>query len=367
MDFTYFILDKNPKQFKKLSVNGYEIELRIEWNIRGKAWYILGYIKDDIVLRNTKFEARKVYSFDNDTPYDLPYSLMIYPESSDNDWNTETYFVYYEDVLANADQGMSESGILIDRRFGTSSSTHSKKALRSDDNKYLFDVIVPYVEELWELQSTALVAGRGVYSFKRGSELVDLNVDLTEAITASLHDPDMQQWQAVKDAANELTGVTDWVIDPANNQIKYFIDPQDPSNPALRYLWGGHGQDKFATAKEALESSCRGYRGSSYVGISNIKISTDRADAICLSPDGLSDVGSVVTRVNNPSYDPNAEREEKTLPLPTVAQKVISNTSSSDQGISILAETYIEAIVNSVYETNPSKQFITLDYLKSLL
>jgi len=136
---------------------------------------------------------------------------------------------------------------------------------------------------------------------------------------------------ALSVAVEQLLGAVDWVLDPANNQIKYFIDPQDPSNPALRYLWGGHGQDKFATAKEALESSCRGYRGSSYVGISNIKISTDRADAICLSPDGLSDVGSGVTRINNPSYDPNAEREEKTLPLPTVAQKVISNAEANDK------------------------------------
>lgn len=134
---------------------------------------------------------------------------------------------------------------------------------------------------------------------------------------------------ALSVAVEQLLGAVDWVLDPENNRIKYFTPPTDPNNPAIQYLWSD-GRNKFATAKEALESSCRGYRGSSYVGISNITIGTDRADAICLSSDGLSNVGSVVTRVNNPAYDPNAEREEKTLPLDVVAQKVISNAEGGD-------------------------------------
>lgn len=134
---------------------------------------------------------------------------------------------------------------------------------------------------------------------------------------------------ALSVAVEQLLGAVDWVLDPANNRIKYFIEPTDPNNPAIQYLWSD-GRNKFATAKEALESSCRGYRGSSYVGISNIRIGTDRADAICLSSDGLSDVGSSVQRVNNPAYNPEAEREEKYLPLDVVAQKVISNANSGD-------------------------------------
>ena len=362
MDFTYFILDKNPKQFKKLSVNGYEIELRIEWNIRGNAWYVLGYIKDDIVLRNTKFEARKVYSFDNDTPYDLPYSLMIYPESSDNDWNTETYFVYYEDVLANADQGMSESGILIDRRYGTSSSTHSKKALRSDDNKYLFDVIVPYVEELWELQSASLLDGRGVYSFKRGSESVDLNVDLTEAITASLSDVDMQQWQAVKDAANELTGVTDWVFDTTNNQVT-FIEPFIETNVVDSHDQYGYTHSAFnGVLYKTVKGACMVYAPSAV----NFYITGQHCQA--WSEGDTSLVAAVAfSEEINPIYDENIGQITKTLPYSSIADEIISNASSSEHGISLLAETYLKTVVDSVYETNPSKQFITLDYLKSLL
>lgn len=133
---------------------------------------------------------------------------------------------------------------------------------------------------------------------------------------------------ALSVAVEQLIGAVDWVLDPANNQIKYYLDPADPTSPALQYLWTD-GKNKFATPREALESSCRGYRGSSYVGISNIKVSTDRADATCLSSDGLSNVGSAVLRVSNPVYDPNAERQEKTLPLTTVAAQVISNAESN--------------------------------------
>lgn len=47
------------------------------------------------------------------------------------------------------------------------------------------------------------------------------NLDLAAAIVRSLSDTDMQQWQAVKDAANELTGVTDWVVDIENERVVY--------------------------------------------------------------------------------------------------------------------------------------------------
>lgn len=156
---------------------------------------------------------------------------------------------------------------------------------------------------------------------------------------------------ALSVAVEQLLGSVDWVLDPANNRIKYFIEPTDPNNPAIQYLWSD-GRNKFATAKEALESSCRGYRGSSYVGISNITISTDRADAICLSSDGLSDVGSSVQRVNNPAYNPEAEREEKYLPLETVAQKVISNASGGDASAQQATTAAAADIINEAEKDN---------------
>lgn len=140
MEFTYFKLDENPRQFKNLSLGEYEINLRIEWNIRARCWYVLGYINNDLVLRNTKFSPNKVYNFDQDNDYDLPYNLMITTNFQNADWNDETLFVIFRDALANPVKGITDDYIVIDRSFATSSNTHSKRALRSETNKYLFDV-----------------------------------------------------------------------------------------------------------------------------------------------------------------------------------------------------------------------------------
>ena len=58
------------------------------------------------------------------------------------------------------------------------------------------------------------------------------------------------------------------------------------------------------------------------------------------------------------------EGEEKTLPLETVAQKVISNAESSeDEVLKLLSEDYISLVANSVFDSNPSKQFVKLEDL----
>ncbi len=49
------------------------------------------------------------------------------------------------------------------------------------------------------------------------------NLDLTAAIVRSLHDGDMQQWQAVKDAIGELTGVAEWTFDNSAEVVKYAV------------------------------------------------------------------------------------------------------------------------------------------------
>lgn len=110
------------------------------------------------------------------------------------------------------------------------------------------------------------------------------DLDLTEAIIKSLHDSDMQQWQAVIDAVNELTGVIDWTFDTANSQIKY-------------------------------------------------------------------------TELS----------EEKTISFDVVNQKIITNTASSDENIALIAETYIEAVANSIFDENIAKHFVTLADIESQL
>lgn len=133
---------------------------------------------------------------------------------------------------------------------------------------------------------------------------------------------------ALSVAVEQLLGAVDWVLDPANNQIKYFVDPSDPTSPALQYVWTWDSKTFFSTAVLALEATCKKYQGSNYGGISNVVINGDRASASCNSSDGKNNVGSSVYRLVNPAYDPNAEKEQKTIPLETVAAQVISNAES---------------------------------------
>mgnify|MGYP003609293533 FL=1 len=46
-----------------------------------------------------------------------------------------------------------------------------------------------------------------------------------------------------------------------------------------------------------------------------------------------------------------------------IAQKIISNTSSSNQAISLLAEAFLEAVANSIFNAESSKQFVKLSDL----
>lgn len=195
------------------------------------------------------------------------------------------------------------------------------------------------------------------------------NLDLTEAIVRSLHDEGMQQWQAVKDAANELTGVTDWVLDPANNQIKY-IDKNQPVN-TYKYIWIWNGTTSSYPGSAYLisstaEGACRllaPVYGATFSNVSNIAITSEsKGYAQCNWTNGAYQYVKIDT---NPTYDPAAEKEEKTLPLTTVAAKVISNASSANQAISLLAEAYLEAVANSIFNADESKQFVKLSDLIS--
>lgn len=269
--------------------------------------------------------------------------------------------------------------------------------------------------------------------------------DLITTLVRSFHDSDMQQWQGFRDAVNELTGVTDWVLDPANNQIKYTdpSKPVDPRDPTVQYYYhitnsdserfeGASPQDACKPYIESMgmvydgvvidsgnPSSCLGHRLPStevysfgnlskelnpnynpndirtlehvwYYGTSvdnqptgndacielyrianknfhssELKIGNENITT-CFRATALNPTGRVadgeVYRKSNPNYDPTIQ---SSIAFSSVSQKIISNTLSSNEGVSLLAEAYIDEVANSINNTEESKQFVKLSDLVS--
>lgn len=197
------------------------------------------------------------------------------------------------------------------------------------------------------------------------------NLDLTAAIVRSLHDTDMQQWQAVIDACNELTGVTDWNFDNNTSVVKYVSVIGDAPNPLFEYKVDD--VDKICqTMRETAEVWLNRYRPGAIVGVQRIYDVNNGQTIAIRAGAGISStytwnnaptdskVGVVINRVNPmPIIDPVE------VTYSQIAQKIISNASSPNQAISLLAEAYLEAVATSISNSDESKQFVKLSDLFS--
>lgn len=145
---------------------------------------------------------------------------------------------------------------------------------------------------------------------------------------------------ALSVAVEQLLGAVDWVLDPANNQITY-TEKSKPANENLLipFIWAtGAGQQSqyiYSTAAAAGRAICA-YYNESYGAMTWFSNSSDPAQSTaayvtCYRSDGSPDVWDVRGKPN-PIYDPNAVPEDKpkSIPLETVAQKVISNAEGGD-------------------------------------
>lgn len=149
---------------------------------------------------------------------------------------------------------------------------------------------------------------------------------------------------ALSVAVEQLLGAVDWVLDPANNQIVYYKEPTstDPQKNE-QYMWKFDGSGVFTnltlsyglSADAVCNAVLSAHANKSPWFYDKVSVSRKSATSIScfVSSSKTSFNGTAsVSRVANPAYDPNAqdERERKTLPLETVAQKVISNAEGGD-------------------------------------
>lgn len=126
---------------------------------------------------------------------------------------------------------------------------------------------------------------------------------------------------AVSVVVDELLGAVDWVLDPANNRIKYYETSQD--DPSLyQYLWA-YTVNSVRYYAVSPEAACHAqYAGKNGTWNGNGSYTTQN--------EYKCGAANYVKRVINPAYNPDADREEKYLPLDVFATQVISNAASGD-------------------------------------
>lgn len=150
---------------------------------------------------------------------------------------------------------------------------------------------------------------------------------------------------ALSVAVEQLLGAVDWVLDPANNRIKYYETSED--DPSLsQYLWS-YTVNSVRYYAVSPEAACHAqYAGKNQTWNGNGSYTTQN--------EYKCGAANYVKRVINPAYNPDADREEKYLPLETVAAQVISNAESGDTNAQV-ATTAAAADIVSEAEKDGAK------------
>lgn len=133
---------------------------------------------------------------------------------------------------------------------------------------------------------------------------------------------------ALSVAVEQLLGAVDWVLDPENNRIKYF----EPNTADPPHLFHSFVNDKIVSARTACTGFGNSQKPDPWKSFT-FKITGDlKKGYYCDFSITYSwgDKENQKILLTPAVIKPEAEREEKYLPLPTVAQKVISNAENGD-------------------------------------
>ena len=150
---------------------------------------------------------------------------------------------------------------------------------------------------------------------------------------------------ALSVAVEQLLGSVDWVLDPANNQIKYY----EPNQPNNTYPMLYNALYFYSSTPSGV---CSQFPAKPYG-----KVYFETGDLSNYGKYGRCNAPTYgnywqIQYVQNPAYDPNAEKEEKTLPLDVVAQKVISNANSGDAAAQVATTAAAADIVAEAEKDN---------------
>ena len=165
---------------------------------------------------------------------------------------------------------------------------------------------------------------------------------------------------ALSVAVEQLIGAVDWVLDPANNRITYYeTDPNEINDPTkiqgykiTGALVGNPYKSVIFTNKTTLGNRiCEGNQGLQGSGggtwtFKEFKVISGIEYVVC-NPHGTQ---YSIETVINPNYDPEAEKEQKTLPLDVVSAQVISNAASGDTNAQVATTAAAQDIINDAQQ-----------------
>lgn len=144
---------------------------------------------------------------------------------------------------------------------------------------------------------------------------------------------------ALSVAVEQLLGAVDWVLDPANNQIKYNQTTYDSVRASIGNS-SGYG-------KTVLEACQAAFRTAGYGTLSNIVVTAKSATQFTCTHTSSSGTVRTANAVTT-----GAQEEEKTIPLTTVAQKVISNAENGDTNAQVATTAAAADIINEAEQDN---------------
>ncbi|MDH2567033.1 hypothetical protein QDT73_06615 [Acinetobacter baumannii] len=164
-------------------------------------------------------------------------------------------------------------------------------------------------------------------------------------------------------AVDQLLGAVDWVLDPANSQIRFKEKPKVGEPPEGKYLWHVATSDYSQTYSYSATETCTKWAAiiskyynnlpAPFVRLNALReiASINRADGYCITyPEGYGHEHSVY--IVGTLVDINAPKE-KTLSLEAVAEQIIFNADTGSLDAQVATNAATQNILNDAVQAEP--------------
>lgn len=151
---------------------------------------------------------------------------------------------------------------------------------------------------------------------------------------------------AIGYAVTALLGrAVDWVLDPANNAVKY-KDPNAGAGQLGEYYYQNAYYPGNASRKNysTWQAACNSPEAIANLGKDSYVVRSDGIVCIIYSSGNSREMNVSINKIKNPDYDPAAPTDDyKYLPIDTVAAQVISNADAGQApATQVLSDTVLD-------------------------